>query len=327
MKPVSIAATGAYLPARCVTNHELAERLPDTSDEWISTNTGIRTRHLIADDEAVSDMAAAAAKKALENAGVSPDELGMIFVATCTPDYRGFPSTACIVQDLIDAPQAASLDISAACSGFVYGLEVAKGYAQIEDRPILLIGAEAMSRVVDWNDYKTCVLFGDGAGAVVLNAGKESDEPTGILDSFLGADGSSARVLYVEGGTRQPASDETLKHHVLTMDGKRVFNFAVKSMVQVIEHFLAKHELKHDDVKYVIPHQANKRIIDFATKRTRIPQERFYINLDKVANTSGASIPLALAEMDEKGLLQRGDLIITVGFGAGLTFGGNLIRW
>lgn len=327
MKPVSIVATGAYLPSRRVDNNELAERLPDTSDKWIRENTGIRSRHILADDEAVSDMAYEAAKNALENAGVSPQDIGMIFVATCTPDYGGFPSTACLVQERLGASQAPALDLSAACTGFVYGLEVARGYAQLEDRPILLVGAEAMSRVVDWDDYKTCVLFGDGAGAVLLKAGAESDEPTGILDSFLAADGSSARVLFLEGGTRRPASTEIMKHNVLTMNGKKVFNFAVKSMVQVIKHFLDKHNLGPDDVKYVIPHQANKRIIRFATSKVPIPEERFFINLDKVANTSGASIPLALAEMNEKGLLQRGDLIITVGFGAGLTFGGNLIRW
>lgn len=326
MKNVSIAATGAYLPKRRVSNHEIAERLPDTSDEWISENTGIKFRHIAADNEAVAELGYEAAKIALDRAGVDVKDIGQVILATCTSDYAGLPASACVVQDRLGATNAAAFDVSACCSGFCYGLQVARGLLQFDQRPIVLMGSEVMSRVIDWDDYKTCVLFGDGAGAVVLT----TDGPSrGIIDSIMGADGSGVESLYCDGGLRKPLSawDASAGPPYLRMNGKKVFNFAVKAMVSVIKDLLERNQLSPDKIKYVVPHQPNRRIIRAAYQRVDIPEERFYLNLDEVANTSAASIPLCLAEMDEKGLLQRGDLIITVGFGAGLTYGGNLIEW
>lgn len=321
---LAIAATGSYVPEKRISNDELAQRL-DTSDEWIFSHTGIRFRHIIADDQSNSDIAYFAAKEALERAGVKPTDLGSIILATCTPDFGGFPATACLVQNMLGATDVASLDVSAACSGFIYGLQVASGLAVGDPRPLLVIGSEVLSRVVDWEDRDTCVLFGDGAGAVVLTVDPSGER--GIIDSLLGADGSGAMYLKLEGGTRAGQPELIGSRHYLYMDGRSVFNFAVKTIVKVITHFLEKYNLSADDVKYVVPHQANYRIIRAAASRQPIPEEKFFINIEEYANTSAASIAIALDEMSRDGLLEPGDLIITVGFGAGLTYGGNLIRW
>jgi len=321
---LAIAATGSYAPEKRISNDELAQRL-DTSDEWIFSHTGIRYRHMIADDQSNSDMAFAAAKAALDRAEVDPKDLGSIVVATCTPDFGGFPATACIVQDKLGATDVASLDVSAACSGFIYGLHVASGLAVSDPRPQLIIGSEVLTRVVNWEDRNTCVLFGDGAGAVVLKNDESGER--GIIDSHLGADGTGAMYLNLEGGTRAGQPAVTGDRPYLGMDGRSVFNFAVKTIVKVIKHFLEKHNLTPDDVKYIVPHQANYRIIRAAASRQPIPEEKFYLNIEEYANTSAASIPIALDEMNRAELLNPGDLIITVGFGAGLTYGGNLIRW
>jgi 3-oxoacyl-[acyl-carrier-protein] synthase-3 len=324
-----ILATGTYVPDRRMSNHEFESYL-DTSDEWIVSHTGIRWRHIAADDQAVSDLATEAARKALHRAEVTPEELNLILVATATPDYPGFPATACIVQDKLGATHAAAMDIAAGCTGFIYGLETAKGFiASGFAKTVLLVGAEVLSRHIDWQDRNTCVLFGDGAGAAVLRA-EEGDQPQGVLDSYMRTKGDGAPLLIrAVGGSRTPfVCGQTDQSEVfLKMDGRKVYNFAVASLVETIDMLLERNNLALEQIKYIIPHQANLRIIEAAAKRRRIPLERFYINIEEFANTSAATIPIAMAEMQGKHLLQRGDLMITIGFGAGLTYGGNLIRW
>jgi 3-oxoacyl-[acyl-carrier-protein] synthase-3 len=324
-----ILATGTYVPDRRMSNHEFESYL-DTSDEWIVSHTGIRWRHLASDDQAVSDLATEAAHKALHRAEVTPEELDIILLATATPDYPGFPATACIVQDKIGATKAAAMDISAGCTGFIYGLETAKGFiASRFAGKVLLIGAEVLSRHVDWQDRNTCVLFGDGAGAAVLSA-VEGGEPTGVLDSYMRTKGDGAPLLIREvGGSRKPfvCGQTEQRDAYLQMDGRKVYNFAVASLVETIDVLLERNNVALEQIKYIIPHQANLRIIEAAAKRKKIPMEKFYVNIQEFANTSAATIPIAMAEMQGKHLLQRGDLLLTIGFGAGLTYGGNLIRW
>ena len=324
-----ILATGTYVPERRVSNQEF-EKYLDTTDEWIVSHTGIRWRHIVADDQAVSDLATEAAHKALHRAEVKPEELDIILVATATPDYPGFPATACIVQDKLGATNAAAMDVTAGCTGFIYGLETAKGFiASGFARKVLLIGAEALSRHVDWQDRNTCVLFGDGAGAAVLSA-EEGDEPRGVLDSYMRTKGEGASLLIrAAGGSRQPfvCGKTEQKDTYLQMDGRKVYNFAVASLVETIDTLMERNKLDLESIKFIIPHQANLRIIEAAAKRKKIPLEKFYINIQEFANTSAATIPIALAEMQGKHMLQRGDMLITIGFGAGLTYGGNLIRW
>jgi 3-oxoacyl-[acyl-carrier-protein] synthase-3 len=324
-----IRSTGTYVPVRRMSNEELPKHL-DTSDEWIVSHTGIRNRHLAADDQATSDLAVEAARKALYRARMQPEEIDMILVATATPDFVGFPATASIVQDKLGAANAAAMDIVAGCTGFIYGLETAKGFiASGQARNVLLIGAEILTRHVDWQDRNTCVLFGDGAGAAVVSA-QEGQEPTGLLATHLRSEGSGARMLErTAGGSRfpfqsgvTPQSDTYLK-----MEGRPVYNFAVRVLVETIQILLERAGLNVEQLKYIIPHQANVRIIEAAAKRAKIPIEKFYINIQEFANTSAATIPIALAELQGKHMLQPGDLLLTVGFGAGLTYGGNLLRW
>lgn len=315
---------GGYLPPRRVTNEDLSRTL-DTSHEWIVSHTGICARHILADDQAPSSMAEEAARAALARAGVSPADLGLIIVATSTQDFGSFPTTACLLQGRFGAAQAAAFDLMAACTGFVYALEVARSMMMngLGERPALVVGVEAMSRIVDWKDRNTCVLFGDGAGAVVLET--TADENRGILGSYLRADGTGAEDLWAGGGLRYapPRSEPRIAH----MNGRTVFNFAVRAMAEVVLHLLEQYRLDPNDVRYVVPHQANVRILQAAQKRIPVPPERFFVNIADVANTSAASIPLALAELDRNGRLAPGDLVITTGFGAGLTYGGNAIRW
>ena len=322
-----IEAIGAYTPARRMSNDELTEFL-DTSDEWIRSHTGIGYRHIASDDEATSDLGAQAAKIALDRSGTDPESIDMVLVATASSDYVGFPSTACIVQDMIGAKNAAAMDISVGCTGFVYGLETAKGFiASGAARHVLLIGSEVLTRIVDWTDRSTCVLFGDGAGAAVISP---SSNGRGILDSVLKADGSGASYLAREvGGTRTPfkPGHNTERDLLIKMEGQPVYNFAIPAIIEVIRQILDRNGLTIDDITYIVPHQANQRIIEAAAKRSRIPYEKFYLNIEEYANTSAATIPIALNELYEHDKLSSGDLLITVGFGAGLTFGGNLLQW
>jgi 3-oxoacyl-[acyl-carrier-protein] synthase-3 len=261
----------------------------------------------------------------LERAGVAPADLGLIIVATTTQDFAGYPATSCLLQGRLGAPEAAAFDLLAACTGFVYGLEVARSMmlGGLGDRPALVVGVEAMSRTVDWSDRSTCVLFGDGAGAAVLETTTEPGR--GILASYLRADGTGADQLWASGGLRTPTSHA--EPRIAHMNGRTVFNFAVRAMAEVVLHFLERLRLEPDQVQFVVPHQANIRILQAAQKRIPIPAERFFVNIADVANTSAASIPLALTELDRSGRLKPGDLVITTGFGAGLTYGGNAIRW
>jgi 3-oxoacyl-[acyl-carrier-protein] synthase-3 len=323
-----ICSVGAYLPKRRMGNEEFTKFL-DTSDEWIVSNTGIKYRYIADEDQAASDLGFEAARRSLEKTDLSPDDLDLILVATATPDYRGFPSTACIIQDKLGATKAAAFDLSAACTGFVYALETARNYILCGSaRNVLVIGTEVNSRILDYTDRNTCVLFGDGAGAVVVSNDKVEDSERGILDSILGSEGSKARVLTVPGGSRTARHPELGSDgQYLTMDGRPVYKFSVRVINEVVTTLLARNGLILDDIRFIVPHQANIRIIQAAAKRLRVPIEKFFVNIRDVANTSAASIPLALHDMLTEGKLERNDLIIIVGFGGGLTYGGNLIRW
>jgi len=322
-----IVSVGSYIPPRRVSNDELSESL-DTSDEWIRSHTGIASRHIASDEETCSYMATQAARMAMENAGVNEEELEFIIVATISPDYRDFPATANLVQRELGAGNICSFDIKAACTGFTYGLVL--GRSLILSGAVttgLVIGAEKLSAITDWKDRSTAVLFGDGAGAVLLRGG-DGDED--IVDSIMRTDGSGADALYMpSGGTSTPfkLGETTESELCLTMDGQRVYNFAVKVNVEVVRELMARNSLTNADIDYIVPHQANYRIILAASKRAKIPLEKYYLNMDEYANTSSASIPIALAEMDGRGLLKKGMKIITVGFGSGLTYGGNYIVW
>jgi len=319
---VHITGTGSGIPARLVANGELAKTL-DTSDEWIVSHTGIRARRIAGPDESTATLATAAARTALARAGVKPEDLGIIVLATSTPDYGAFPSCACLVQRDIGAVNAGAFDLFAACTGFIYALETARSLMLRDPRPALVIGADVMTRIVDWKDRNTCVLFGDGAGAVVLQA---SDRPGGLRDSILRADGTGSQHLVHEGGCRTPESGPWQKA-TLQMQGRQVFNFAVKAFDETVRALLAREKLTLDDVRWIVPHQANIRIIEATARRLDIGMDRFYVNIDELANTSAGTIPLALDQMSREGKLHSGDTIVLVGFGAGLTWGGTLIKW
>jgi 3-oxoacyl-[acyl-carrier-protein] synthase III len=323
---VVIRSLGVHIPERRMTNDDLT-KITDTTDEWIRSHTGIGARHIAADGSQTSDLAADAARSALSKAGISPKELDFIIVATATPDYFGFPSTACVVQDKIGAHGCAAFDIVAGCTGFIYALQIASGMLQAgQGKHALVIGAETLTRITDWKDRSTCVLLGDGAGAAVLSKIEEGGR--GILKSILGADGGGAKDLVLVQSERtktfEPAAPIT---PVLYMNGKNVYNFAVKSITVLIERIIHASVYALDEIKWIVPHQANARIVQAAAKRLGIPEERFFMNMDEYANTSAASIPIALCEMEQKGLLKKGDLIMLVGFGAGLTYGATVIRW
>ncbi|MES2201426.1 MAG: beta-ketoacyl-ACP synthase III [candidate division FCPU426 bacterium] len=327
MKPLAaILGTGHYVPSRVMTNADL-EKIVETSDEWIRSRTGIRERRIAAADEHVSDMATYAGKAALESAGIQASELDLIILATLTPDYT-WPAAACLVQRKLGAFRASAFDISAACSGFVYGISLAQAMvAAGTAKNILVIGAEKLSAVVDWKDRNTCVLFGDGAGAVVVgpNQGRGA-----ILSTHLGTDGTAVELLYQPGGgTVCPVSPESLaeRKHFLHMNGKEVYKFAVKVMGEAAELAMAKAGLKSEDISLFIPHQANIRIIEAAAKRLELPMEKVFINLDKYGNTSAASVGIALDEAQAAGRLKRGDKTVLVAFGAGLTWASAVIEW
>lgn len=321
-----IAGWGMYAPARVLSNHDL-ERMVETSDEWIRSRTGIVERRIAGEKESTSTMAVEAARRALARAHLSPRQLDAIIVATITPDYLT-PATACLVQAALGADKAAAFDVSAGCSGFVYALNLAQmGITAGEWRNVLIIGAETLSRFVNWEDRGTCVLFGDGAGALVLVA---SDQPGGVLSCVLGADGSGADLLVIPaGGSRMPASPETLSQraHTIQMDGRAVYRFATHIMPEAVEQVMRKAGLPLSAVDMIIPHQANIRIIEAARKKLRLPEEAFYINLYRYGNTSAASIPIALCEVAEHELINDGSIVVLVGFGAGLTWGAAAVRW
>ncbi len=322
-----IKSVGSYIPARRVSNEELSKTV-DTSDEWIRSHTGIGNRHIASEEETCSYMATEAAKDALKNAGMSKDEIDFIIVATITPDYRDFPATANLVQNNLGIGNIGSFDVKAACTGFAYGLELGRGLILGGTaKNLLVIGAEKLSAITNWKDRSTAVLFGDGAGAAVMSPCPDGE---GIVDSILRTDGSGADALYVpSGGTATPfILGETLEEDLyMKMDGQRVYNFAVKVNVEIVTELMKRNGLTTDDVDYIVPHQANYRIILAASRRAKIPLEKYYLNMEEFANTSSASIPLALAEMNRKGLLKKGMKILTVGFGGGLTYGGNYIVW
>ncbi|MDR1411585.1 MAG: ketoacyl-ACP synthase III [Spirochaetaceae bacterium] len=342
---IEIIATGRAVPPRRLTNDDLAKRI-DTNDEWIRSHTGIRARHIADDSTACSDLALEAAKdtlsRAIETGAVgekTPEELALtvdlILLASSTQDYYGHPATACLVQDKLGAPNAAAMDITVACSGFIYGLETAAGLLEInaKRRRALVIGSDILSRITDWTDRASCVLFGDGAGAVLLEktaAPSEGEGRRGLVRSILAADGSGAGHLMLRrGGSREPfkAGEVVDIPPHIDMDGQAVYYFAVKAVTDTIKNLLKEDGIAIDDVDIIIPHQANARIVQAAAKRAGIPEEKFYLNIDEYANTSSASIPIALDELARDGKLKRGNLIMTVGFGAGLTYGGNLIVW
>jgi 3-oxoacyl-[acyl-carrier-protein] synthase-3 len=321
-----IRGTGRSLPDRVLTNAEL-ETMVDTSDEWITTRTGIRERHIAAEGEAMSLFATRAASEALRAAGVKPADLDLILCATVTPDMP-IPATACIIQDQLKAPRAAAFDLSAGCSGFIYGLAVADRFvASGAYDNVLVIGAELLSKYTDFKDRSTCVLFGDGAGAVVVTPG---EAPYGVLASALHADGSMADFIYVPaGGTREPASERTVaeRRHFIRMRGNETFKMAVRSMEESAREVLSRAGVAPTDVTLFVPHQANRRILDAVGSRLGLREEQVYVNIDRVGNTSAASIPMALDEAVRLGRLRRGDLVLFAAFGTGLTWGAAVCRW
>lgn len=321
-----IIGTGSYVPPKIITNKDL-EKIVDTSDEWIVARTGIRERRIAEASMATSDMATEAARRALNSAGIKAEDIDLIIVATVTPDVN-FPSTSCIVQNDIGAVNAAAFDIGAACSGFVYAIILANQFiATGMYKNVLVIGADCLSKFTNWRDRSTCILFGDGAGAVVMS---RVDEGYGILSQHMGADGSGGKFLTIEaGGSRKPASIETIEQelHYIQMDGSEVFKFAVRTMAAASEEAVRLAGLSKEDVDYLIPHQANIRIIEAARKRLNLPEDKVYVNLEKYGNMSAASVPVALDEAYSRGYIKKGDNIVMVAFGAGLTWASVLLKW
>jgi len=322
---VKIVGVGHYAPPRVVTNHDLEAWL-DTTDEWITIRTGMKRRHWASNEEGTSDLAAAAASAALVHAGLRAQEIDCFIVATVTPDYY-FPATACLVATRLGAPEKPAFDIAIACSGFIYGLTVASGLIRSGVyRRIMLIGAETLSKILDKEDRATAILFGDGAGAVVL---ERSDEDS-FLASDLGADGSRPELLYAHGsGARQPIDHDALdaKVHLIHMQGRETFKLAVQKMVESTGTVLSKANLSKADVTYLIPHQANQRIIDATARYLELPEEKVVVNIAEYGNTSAASIPMALSETVRAGLVKPGDLLVFVAFGGGLSWGAVAWRW
>lgn len=325
-KSVGIIGLGKYVPEKVMTNFDF-EKILDTTDEWIRTRTGVEERRFASADQATSDLALEAGKKAIEAAKISAEELDMIIVATVSPDHP-FPSTACLVQKKIGAVNAAAFDLNAACSGFIYGLTLADSLIKSGmNKKILVIGAEVLSKLTDMEDRNTAILFGDGAAAAVV---AEVETGYGILSSYLGADGDVSETLYVKaGGTRNPITEERVeaREQYIRMKGQEVFKFAVNALPKSTNEALTKAEMTPEDIDLVVPHQANIRIIESASKKLGIPLEKFYVNLNKYGNTSAASIGIALEEAYSKGLVKKGDNIAMTGFGGGLTFGSLIMKW
>lgn len=322
---VGIAGIGFYVPDKVLTNHDL-ERMVDTSDEWIRTRTGILERRIAEKGTGTSDLSAKASLKALAHAGMSPEEIELLIVATTTSD-QPLPSTACFVQEKIGAKNATAFDLGAACAGFLYALVTAEQFIKSgTHKKVLVVGADLISSFIDWTDRGTCVLFGDGAGAAVLTETKHG----GILASILGSDGRYAELLKIcGGGSRHPATDETVKakEHYLKMNGSEVFKLAVRGMADAVTKALAKAGVRKEDVACFIPHQANQRIIDAVSERLEFPREKIFINLQKYGNTSAASCAIALCEALEKGKIKKGDKVVLTTFGSGLVWGAMVIEW
>jgi 3-oxoacyl-[acyl-carrier-protein] synthase-3 len=325
-KAVGILGIGSYVPDKIITNSDL-EKVIDTTDQWIVERTGIRERHVVQAGQATSDLATIAAERALEDAGVTAAEIDLIIVGTVTPDMF-FPSVACLVQENLKAHNAAAFDLTAVCSGFIYGMITGSAFIKAGTyKKVLVIGAETLSTITDWNDRNTAILFGDGAGAVVLG---ETKPGYGILGINLGAEGAGGDLLKVPaGGSRQPITADILidKLHVIHMDGNEVFKFAIKVMGETVNKALADAKLTAADITCLVPHQANLRIIQSAAKRLGLPMEKVIVNVDKYGNTSAASIPIALDEGIKSGRIRNDDVIALVGFGGGLTWGASIIRW
>jgi len=324
---VRIGGWGKYLPKRIMPNSELAE-LVDTSDEWIRARTGIGERRIAAPEETTCTLAVQAARQALERAQVAAEDLDLIIVATCTPDYSNMPATASLVQHALGASHAGAFDLNAVCSGFLYGLATGSQFiVSGAYRSVLVIGAEVFTRILDWQDRSTCVLFGDAAGAVVL---QPSEVPGGLLSFVLGSDGAGACSLYVPaGGSRQPASAETVaqREHYVQMQGRDVFRFATRVLPESVLQALQAANLTTDDIDLLIPHQANTRIIDAAVRRLKLSESVVFSNVERYGNTSAASIPVALCEAVEGGLVQAGATLVLSGFGAGLSWGSAVWKW
>lgn len=323
---VSIAGTGSHVPERILTNEDLAGMV-DTTDEWILTRTGMRERRIAADHEASSDLGTEAARRALADAGAEADEVDLLIVSTVTPDFP-LPNTACVVQQRIGASRAACMSLEAACSGFVYALEVGRHFiAGGAARTVLVIGAEKLSSITDWQDRSTCVLFGDGAAAAVI---RRSGSGRGILATVLGADGSLGSLLQVPaGGSRLPASERTVRErlHTIKMNGREVFKHAVTKMTRAARSALSRAGLAARDIRWVVPHQANIRIIQAISERMNIPMDRFVVNVEKYGNTSCASVGIALDEAARDGRIRPGDRVLLLVFGAGFTWGAMIVEW
>ena len=322
----SITSVGSYVPEKIITNADL-EKMVETSDDWITTRTGIKERRVAADDQFTSDLGTNAALKAMEKAGVSADQIDLIIVATITPDMT-FPSTAALVQAKLGAKRAAAFDVEAACSGFIYALEIGQQFIMSRTyNTVLVIGAEKLSSIIDWKDRNTCVLFGDGAGAAILQNRPNSH---GLLAACMGADGTKGDLLSMPGGgSRCPATIESVQSgmHYLRMEGKETFKNAINAMNSAAQEALKRCRLTISDIKCVVPHQANRRIIDAVGERLGVLPEQVYVNLHKYGNTSAASVAIALDEAVSEGKIQRGDLVLLLVFGAGFTWGAAVIEW
>lgn len=325
-RTVSIVGTGSYVPERVLTNDDLS-KIVDTSDEWITTRTGIKERRIAAKDELTSDMAARAALAALEQAKVEPKEIDLILVATATPDML-FPATACFVQKKIGANKAACLDIAAACAGFLFGIEIAQQFITSGTYDtVLVIGAEKLSSITNWTDRNTCVLFGDGAGAAVL---QHRGRAHGVISAHIGSDGEYSDILFMPGGgSKTPITAENAHLHLATihMTGKEVYKQAVTAMLRASKKALEQAGLTIDDISCVIPHQANLRIIDAIADRLKIPREKVFVNLEKYGNTSAAAVAIALDEANRSGRIKQGDYVLMVVFGGGLTWASTVVEW
>jgi 3-oxoacyl-[acyl-carrier-protein] synthase-3 len=326
-RTVSIVGTGSYVPEKILSNDDLS-KIVETDDEWITTRTGIKERRIAAADEHTSDMGAKAALAAMEQAGISGEQIDLILVATATPDVV-FPATACFIQTKIGATKAACLDISAACAGFLFGVEIAQQFIMSHTYDIVLVvGAEKLSVITDWTDRNTCVLFGDGAGAALLR--HRDNGSHGLISSHIASDGNFADILWMPGGgTRHPITRENADDHLQTikMSGKEVYKQAVTAMVDAAKRALQKAGLTIEDIACVIPHQANVRIIEAIATRLKIPLEKFFINLDAYGNTSAAAVAIALDEANRSGRIKRGDYVLMVVFGGGLTWAGSVLEW
>ena len=326
---VTISGTGSYVPKKVLTNHDL-EAIVDTTDEWISTRTGIKERRIASDTQSTSDLATEAARSAMADANVSGEEIDLIIVATISPDAF-FPATACYVQQNIEATNALCFDVSAACSGFLYAMQIAENLILSGQRKTaLIIGAEKLSSMVDWEDRNTCVLFGDGAGSVILTVDENNKNGRKLLSSSLGSDGRQTDILHVPGGgSACPITPENAdqKLNTIRMQGREVYKYAVNAMRRAAEDALQKYGLGAEDVDMVIPHQANLRIIEAITDRMGIPKEKTFINLTKYGNTSAAAVAIALDEANKTKSINEGDTVLLVAFGAGLTWASYLLKW